>query len=117
MDRLEQAVSIAQRTGKLLGILFISLDRLKKVNDNLGHMTADHLMKQAAERLRSCVTAADTVARFAGDEFAVMLTQIDGAKDVVEIIGSITLCAAFSIRSRRAGTLHHHQRWRQPLSV
>ena len=89
MDRLEQAVAVAQRAGKLLSILFISLDQLKKVNDNLGHESADQLMQQAAGRLRNCVTEGDTVARFTGNEFAVLLTQIDGAKDVVEIIGSI----------------------------
>jgi diguanylate cyclase (GGDEF)-like protein len=88
-DRLEQAVAVAQRAGDLLGILFISLDQLKKVNDTLGHLPGDQLMKQVSARLRSCVTASDTVARFGGDEFAVMLTHIDGAKDAVEFIGSI----------------------------
>ncbi len=88
-DRLEQAVAVARSTGELLGILFISLDQLKKVNDTLGHLPGDLLMKQVAGRLRSCVTQGDTVARFGGDEFAVMLTHIDGARHVVELIGSI----------------------------
>lgn len=88
-DRLEQAVAVSQRAGELLGIVFISLDQLKKVNDTLGHLPGDLLMKQVAERLSSCVTEGDTVARFAGDEFALLLTHIDGTKDVVEMIGSI----------------------------
>jgi diguanylate cyclase (GGDEF)-like protein len=88
-DRLDQAVAVSQRAGELLGILFISLDQLKKVNDTLGHLPGDLLMKQVAGRLTSCVPKGDTVARFGGDEFAVMLTKVGGAKDVVEIIGSI----------------------------
>jgi diguanylate cyclase (GGDEF)-like protein len=88
-DRLDQAVAVSQRAGELLGILFISLDQLKKVNDTLGHLPGDMLMKQVAGRLTSCVPKGDTVARFGGDEFAVMLTKVGGAKDVVEIIGSI----------------------------
>ena len=88
-DRLAQAVAVAQRAGQPLGILFVSLDQFKKVNDTLGHLRGDELMKQVAVRLRGCVTEGDTLARFGGDEFAVMLTHIDGAKDVVETIGSL----------------------------
>jgi diguanylate cyclase (GGDEF)-like protein len=88
-DRLEQAVAVAQRAGGLLGVLFIALDQLKKVIDSLGHVAGDLLMKQVAGRLRRCVTEGDTVARFGADEFAVMLAHVDGAKDTVEMIGSI----------------------------
>lgn len=63
-DRLEQAIAVAQRAGVVLGILFISVDKLKKVNDTLGHLAGDQLLKQVAGRLRSCVTESDTVARF-----------------------------------------------------
>lgn len=87
-DRLEQAVAVAQRAHKLLGILFISLDQLKKVNNTLGHMAGDVLMKQVAERLKHRVIEGDTVARYGGDEFAV-LTHIGGTRDVFEIIGSL----------------------------
>jgi diguanylate cyclase (GGDEF)-like protein len=88
-DRLEQAVAVAQRAGGRLGVLFIALDQLKKVTQSLGHLHGDLLMKQVAGRLRGCVTEGDTVARFGADEFAVMLAHVAGAKDAVELIGSI----------------------------
>ncbi|MGI9166020.1 MAG: putative bifunctional diguanylate cyclase/phosphodiesterase [Pyrinomonadaceae bacterium] len=87
-DRLAQALALAQRTGKTLAVLFISFDQLKKVNDTLGHALGDHLLKEVAARVRACVSESDTVARFGGD-LAVMLSQIEGAEDVVEIIGCI----------------------------
>ena len=87
-DRLTQAVPLAQRTGKTLAVLFISFDQLKKVNDTLGHSMGDSLLKEVAGRVRGCVTESDTVARFGGD-LAVMLSQIEGADDVVDIIACI----------------------------
>lgn len=88
-DRLEQAVAVAQRAAGMLGVLFIAIDQLKKVNDSLGHLSGDLLMKHVAGRLRGCVTEGDTVARFDADEFAVMLAHVDGARDAVEVIASI----------------------------
>lgn len=88
-DRLGEAVAVSQRAGEQLGILFISLDQLKKVNETLGHLYGDQLMKEMAGRLRTCVRAGQTVARFGGDEFAVLLTHTEGAKDVLEIIASV----------------------------
>jgi diguanylate cyclase (GGDEF)-like protein len=88
-DRLEQAIAVAQRESKMLGILFISVDQLKNVNGTLGHVPGDLLMKRVGGRLKNSVTQCETVARFGGDEFAVLLTQIDEAKDVVQIIGSL----------------------------
>ena len=87
-DRLAQAVTLAHRTRKTLAVLFISFDQLKKVNDTLGHALGDHLLKEVAFRVRGCVSESDTVARFGGD-LAVMLSQIEGAEDVLEIIGCI----------------------------
>ena len=87
-DRLEQAVAVAQQGDKRLGILFIAIDQVQKVN-TLGHLAVDRVIKEAAGRLRSCLTERDTVARFGGNEFALMLTRIEGAKAVVEIIASI----------------------------
>jgi diguanylate cyclase (GGDEF)-like protein len=87
-DRLEQAVAVAQRGGRKLGILFVAIDQLQKIN-TLGHLAADNVIKEAAGRLRSCVTERDTVARFGGNEFALMLTRIQGTNAVTEIIGSV----------------------------
>ncbi|HEY3026164.1 MAG TPA: EAL domain-containing protein [Pyrinomonadaceae bacterium] len=88
-DRVGQAVAVAQRSGEAFGILFIAPDRLKKVNETLGHVCGDWLLKEVADRLRGCVTQGDTVARFGDDEFAFLIRQIGETKDVVEIIRSV----------------------------
>ena len=95
-DRLTQACSIARSTDQSLGVLFISLDQFKKVNDSLGHGPGDSLLREFAERLKSCISESDTVARFGNDEFALLLTQIDGTNDVIETIGSLSQVLQFS---------------------
>jgi diguanylate cyclase (GGDEF)-like protein len=82
MDRLEQAVSMAQRTHGRLAVLTIDLDRFKNVNDTLGHSMGDLLLRDVAARLRRALERrTDTVARLGGDEFAVLLPMqaLDGA--------------------------------------
>ena len=95
-DRLAQAVAIARAKDQSLGVLFISLDQFKKVNDSLGHGPGDSLLKEFAERLKSCISKSDTVARFGSDEFALLRTQINGTKDVIETIGSLSQVLKFS---------------------
>jgi diguanylate cyclase (GGDEF)-like protein len=95
-DRLTQAVSIARATKQSLGVLFISLDQFKKVNDSLGHGPGDSLLKEFAERLKSCISKSDTLARFGSDEFALLRSQINGTKDVIETIGSLSQVLKFS---------------------
>lgn len=95
-DRLTQAVAIAKAADQSLGVLFISLDQFKKVNDSLGHGPGDSLLREFAERLKSCITKSDTVARFGNDEFALLRTQINGTKDVIETIGSLSQVLRFS---------------------
>jgi len=94
-DRLTQAVSVAKAAHQSLGVLFISLDQFKKVNDSLGHGPGDILLREFGERLKSCITKSDTVARFGSDEFALLRTQINGTKDVIETIASLSQVLRF----------------------
>ena len=95
-DRLTQAVGIAKATNQSLGVLFISLDQFKKVNDSLGHGPGDTLLREFAERLKSCIGKSDTVARFGNDEFALLRSGIDGTTDVIETIASLHQVLKFS---------------------
>ena len=95
-DRLAQAVAIARAKSQSLGVLFISLDQFKKVNDSLGHGPGDSLLKEFAERLKSCISKSDTVARFGNDEFALLRSQINGTNDVMETIGLLSQVLKFS---------------------
>ena len=76
-DRLGQALSRAQRHRRRLGVLFLDLDRFKRVNDSLGHAVGDRVLARVARRLESNVRDEDTVARFGGDEFAVLLEELE----------------------------------------
>ncbi len=75
-DRLDMAISYAQRSQSKLGILFIDLDRFKNVNDSLGHTVGDEILKDAANRLAEAIRAGDTVSRLGGDEFVILFPKL-----------------------------------------
>lgn len=80
-ERLSQAMTMAYRSHKQVALLFLDLDRFKHINDSLGHAVGDELLKSVAERLVSCVRASDTVCRQGGDEFVILLTEIERPED------------------------------------
>ncbi|KQX01515.1 signaling protein [Massilia sp. Root418] len=77
-ELLAQGIQQAKNDAKLLGVLFMDLDRFKYVNDNLGHDVGDRLLVAVAQRVRHSVRTVDTVARLGGDEFTVVLSDLDG---------------------------------------
>ncbi|MEE8351975.1 MAG: EAL domain-containing protein [Rhodospirillales bacterium] len=74
-DRLEQALVLAQRSGKLAAVHLVDLDHFKDINETMGHQTGDILLQRIAERLRRCVRASDTVARLGSDEFGIIQVE------------------------------------------
>ena len=80
-DRLDQAIAMAQRNSEILAVLFMDLDGFKHINDSLGHSTGDKLLQSVAKQLQRCVRAPDTVSRQGGDEFLVLLQDIEHAED------------------------------------
>lgn len=85
----EQAVLAARRHGRPLALLFIDLDRFKQVNDSLGHAAGDELLRSVARRLRACVRGSDVVARQGGDEFVVVLAQVQRPQDAALVAQKI----------------------------
>jgi len=76
-DKLEFSLSHARRNKSVLALLFIDLDGFKKINDTLGHSMGDQLLQEVAQRLRACIRESDTVARMGGDEFTIILNNLD----------------------------------------
>lgn len=99
MDRLERVVVQSKRRSSYrFAVLFVDLDRFKLVNDTFGHMAGDELLISVARRLERCLRQEDTVARFGGDEFAILLDAIQDARDATRIAERINFELALPFR-------------------
>jgi diguanylate cyclase (GGDEF)-like protein/PAS domain S-box-containing protein len=101
-ERLSQAIGLARRHRKQVGLLYLDLDHFKPVNDSLGHAVGDELLKTVATRLLGCVRGTDTVCRQGGDEFVILLTEIEHLKDAAQVAEKCrtVLSAPFLIHGR-----------------
>jgi diguanylate cyclase (GGDEF)-like protein len=89
LDRFNQAVTQGARQGRRVALLFLDLDGFKNVNDELGHAAGDQLLQQVAGRLTACIRAGDTACRYGGDEFVIMLPEVDGPESAATVAGKI----------------------------
>ena len=97
-DRLRQAIAQAHRERRMVGVLILDLDRFKSVNDTLGHLYGDRVLKLVAGRLSGLLRESDTVGRLGGDEFVLILTAVSQAQDIHEIAAKILSEVAVPLR-------------------
>ncbi len=93
-ERLSQAIGLAHRHGKQLAVLFLDLDDFKHINDSLGHTIGDQLLQSVASRLSLCVRATDTVCRQGGDEFVILLAEIDQPQHAASVAEKLLVALA-----------------------
>ena len=98
-DRLRQAQALAKRDKNQCGILYLDLDRFKIINDTLGHAVGDVLLQEVGKRLRSCVREVDTVARIGGDEFSVVLVNLNHEVDAEQVATKILKALAKPVQA------------------
>ncbi|HEY7207248.1 MAG TPA: EAL domain-containing protein [Gaiellaceae bacterium] len=89
VDRVQHALQRVRRGNDVVGVMFIDLDDFKTVNDSLGHAAGDVVLQEVAQRLVASVRPSDTVARFGGDEFAVLLDGLDDSQEAATIAGRL----------------------------
>ena len=89
VDRLEQAILLAERYNHEVAVLFLDLDHFKEINDSLGHDLGDKLLQKIAEILQKSMRKSDTVSRFGGDEFAILIDKVEDEKLIISILEKI----------------------------
>ena len=97
-DRIDQAIAHAERSGRTLGILFLDLDHLKRINDSLGHGMGDQVITAVAQVIERSVRAGDTVARVGGDEYVVLLADLQQADDVAQVAAKVLAAVSEPLR-------------------
>ena len=93
-DRLARSIALARRYGRRLAVLFLDCDRFKHINDTLGHAVGDQVLRSIAKRLTTCVRESDTVSRHGGDEFLILLSEIDQPEDAEAIAQKVVVSVA-----------------------
>jgi len=99
VDRLQQAMIQATRIGKTIAVVYLDLDGFKAVNDNHGHQVGDNLLKAIAQRMKESIRGGDTLSRIGGDEFAVLLVNLERETDCHRLLDRLLQAASSSIAS------------------
>ncbi len=100
-DRLGRALALAHRHRRRLAVLFLDVDHFKHINDSLGHLLGDELLRAVGREVTMCVRSSDTVSRHGGDEFVVVLSELEHAEDAA--IGAQKIIAALARPHKLAG--------------
>jgi diguanylate cyclase (GGDEF)-like protein/PAS domain S-box-containing protein len=86
IDRLKHSMDIAKRDNNQVALIFIDLDHFKEINDSIGHHAGDYILKECAKRLKSILRKIDTVSRFGGDEFTIILEKMNSENEIVDTV-------------------------------
>jgi diguanylate cyclase (GGDEF)-like protein len=96
-DRLEQALARAKRSGRSIAVMLADLDRFKAINDTYGHPVGDQMLKAISSRMTDCLRSADTLARVGGDEFVIILEELQDHSDASGVADKLIAAACRAV--------------------